>query len=352
MDQKTMGKTVRVKLDYPHGSERPETGDLMEIAPGVHWVSMPLPFSLKWINLYLIEDGDGYALIDSGMNTPDTKAAWETIFDSVLDGKPVTRVICTHMHPDHVGMAGWVCERFNCELWMSRLEYLTCRMLIGDTGRPAPDNVVDFFAVAGWDEEALQKLRERFGSFGRAIYKFPDKFKRITDGDVLKIGDQDWRAVVGNGHSPEHVCLLNEELNLFISGDQLLPRISSNVSVHPTEPDANPLKSWLDSCAKLIAETPEGVLTLPSHNEPFYGGHKRLQALIDGHERSLVRLAEHIETPRRVVECFTVLFGRQIGSGDMYSATGEALAHLNCLIERGQARCESQDGVHLYSRVT
>lgn len=350
MDAERIGKTARVKLDYPFGRERPGVGEAIEVAPGVKWISMPLPFSLKWINLWLIEEEGGYALVDTGMRTPETEEAWERVFADVMDDKPITRVICTHLHPDHVGMAGWLCERFDCELWMSRTEYITCRMLVGDTGREAPDAVIDFFSRAGWDEAALDRLRQRFGFFGRAVHPPPDSYRRIHDGDVLTIGAHDWRVIVGAGHSPEHVCLLNEAQNLFISGDQLLPRISSNVSVHPTEPEADPLTEWLDSCAMLIRELPEGVLTLPSHNEPFLGAHERLNALIEGHETSLDRLVEHIETPRRAIDCFVTLFGRQCGPEDIYTATGEALAHLNCLIRRGLARRALEGGVYLYTR--
>ena len=351
MDESKTGKTRRVKLDYPFDG-RPEVGEAIEVAPGVQWISMPLHFSLKWINLWLIDDDDGVAIVDCGMNNDDSKEVWEQVFEKVLKGRTVTKVICTHLHPDHVGLAGWLCERFGCELWMSRLEYLTCRMLVGDTGRPTPDAVIDFFGRAGWDEDALQKLRERFGSFGKVVYELPTGFRRLTEGDQLSIGSSSWRVIIGCGHSPEHACLFNEDLNVVISGDQLLPRISSNVSVHPTETEADPLNDWIESCEKLIRELPKDVLVLPSHNEPFRGAHDRLRALIDGHHLALDLLEERLEEPRKVVDCFVTLFGRKVGTGDMYSATGEALAHLNYLRFRGRAAKINENGIDLYTRVS
>lgn len=344
------GKTERVTLDYPCG-ERPEPGTVKEIAPGVLWVSMPLPFSLKWINLWLLEDGDGWTMVDTGMGMEETREYWRSIFENDLKGKPITRVVVTHMHPDHVGLAGWVTRKWDCGLWMSRSEYVFCRMLVADTGREAPKEGVEFYAKAGWDEEQLTYYKKRFGGFGRSVSRLPEAFKRLEDNDELVIGGRTWRIITGGGHCPEHVCLYCADLNILISGDQLLPKISSNVSVWPTEPESDPLTDWLDSCSKLIRETPEDVLTLPAHNKPFYGAHKRLQALIDGHERSLDRLAARLEEPKRVVDTFASLFSRKIGLDDMSAATGEALAHLNCLIERGQAKRTLEDGVYLFSKI-
>ena len=348
---KTAGKGGLV---YPFGEETPATGETMEIVPGVHWVRMPLPFSLKFINLWLIDDGTSWTIIDTGMPLDDTKAAWRKIFDDKLDGRPVSRIIVTHMHPDHIGNAGWLSRKFpGAELWISRLEYITCRMLVADTGREAPQAGTDFYVRAGWDEADIDHYRKRFGGFGRAVSRMPDAYRRLEDGDRFEMGGAEWQVLVGSGHSPEHVCLYCEALNLFISGDQILPRISSNVSVFPTEPAANPLADWLASCEKLRAALPEDVLVLPAHNEPFVGAHKRLTHLIDGHETALTRLHQRLsEAPRRVIDTFPALFGRKIGKEDQGMATGEALAHLNLLMERGGARVERDgDGVDWYHAV-
>jgi glyoxylase-like metal-dependent hydrolase (beta-lactamase superfamily II) len=243
------------------------------------------------------------------------------------------------MHPDHMGLAGWISRKFGADLWMSRLEYITGRMLVADTGRDAPQEGVTFYRAAGWDEDAIDSYKIRFGGFGKAVSRVPDSYHRISDGDVVNIGGRAWKVVTGNGHSPEHVCLWQEELKLFISGDQVLPRISSNVSVFPTEPEGDPLADWISSCHKLRGAIPDDVLTLPAHNEPFEGLHERLVNLIEGHERALVRVLSRLkQEPRRAVDLFGALFARKIGPDLLGMATGEAIAHANCLIGRGLAR--------------
>ncbi|QGZ94562.1 MBL fold metallo-hydrolase [Terricaulis silvestris] len=328
---------IRPNLVYPLG-DPPEAGVTREIAPGVHWIRMPLPFALKWINLWLLEDGDGWTIIDTGVAMEQSREYWRKIFDETLGGKPVTRVICTHMHPDHVGLAGWICRKFDASLWMSRLEYITCRVLVADTGREAPEEGVAFYRAAGWDEDLIDSYKIRFGGFGKAVSRVPDAYKRMADGDIVEIGGRPWRVITGNGHCPEHVCLWQEELKLFISGDQVLPRISSNVSVFPTEPDGDPLADWISSCKKLLDVMPNDVLVLPSHNEPFIGLHERLHSLIDGHERTLKRILSRLNEPKRAIDLFGAMFARKIGSDVIGMATGEAIAHVNCLVGRGLAR--------------
>ena len=324
------------RLDYPLTS-LPEPGQLLEIAPGVHWLRMPLPMALNHINLWDLREGDGWTLVDTGMQTPQIAAAWETVFSEPMAGQPVKRVICTHMHPDHVGMAGWLTRRFDCPFWMTRLEYVTCRMLVADTGREAPPDALRFYGAAGWKPSDLEYYRARFGDFGKMVYTLPDSYHRVSDGDRVPIGDHLWHAVIGRGHSPEHLCLYCPELRLLISGDQVLPKITSNVSVFPTEPDGDPLTDWLESLAMLRATIPDHVLVLPAHNEPFYGLHTRIEQLIRGHERSLERLRGALrEGPKTASDVFGLLFRRPVSGATLQMATGESIAHLNCLIQRGQ----------------
>jgi glyoxylase-like metal-dependent hydrolase (beta-lactamase superfamily II) len=241
------------------------------------------------------------------------------------------------MHPDHCGLAGWMAERFKVRLWMTRLEYLTCRLMAADTGRVAPADGIEFYRASGWDAPAIVNYREKFGSFGELISPLPASYRRIEDGDTLKMGAHEWTVIVGNGHSPEHACLYCPELKLLISGDQVLPRISSNVSVYPLEPDANPLGDWLSSLSRLKARIPNDVLVLPAHNSPFKGLHARIGELIESHQRGLARLEAMLTEPKRAVDVFAALFSRPVGGGHLGMATGEAIAHLNYLSRTGRA---------------
>ena len=337
-------------LTYPYGENwTSDAGDILQIADGVYCLHMPLPFSLARINLWLLEDLDGWTVVDTGMDTPDARAVWERVLTGHLNNKPITRVIVTHMHPDHIGLAGWLTERFDCQLWTSRNEFLMCRALASDTGKPAPDVAIRFYRAAGLDEGALDEYRQRFGGFGQAISPLPASFRRLVDQQTIEINHRYWQVIIGAGHSPEHVCLYCPALKLLISGDQILPRISSNVSVFPTEPQGDPLTEWLQSCTKLRNQLPDNLLVLPSHQEPFYGLHTRATQLIDSHERSLIRLVDFLDIPKCATDCFPVLFRREIKPGILELAIGETLATLNCLITRRLVVCtRSADGVDYY----
>jgi glyoxylase-like metal-dependent hydrolase (beta-lactamase superfamily II) len=339
-------------LSYPC-SPVPALGTAREIVPGIVWLRMPLPFSLNHINLWALDDGEGWAVIDTGTQTPDVLAAWRALLApaGALAGRPVTRVIATHMHPDHMGMAGWLTRKFDIRLWMTRQEYLMCRTLTADTGREAPDDAIRFYRRCGWPEEALDVYRARFGGFGKYVHALPDSYRRIVDGERIAIGAHAWRVIVGRGHSPEHACLVCDELGVMISGDQVLPRISSNVSVFPTEPDADPLGEWLATIALLRAGLPDSLLVLPAHGEPFRGLHARLDRLAAGHARGLQRLRRSLAEPKRAVDVFGALFARPVDtrSEQLGLATGESVAHLNHLVALGQAVVEADgDGAWRY----
>lgn len=336
-------------LEYPIDAP-PEPGGSFEVAPGVFWIRMPLPFALDHINVWAIKDGNTWSLIDTGIRSQETADAWRELLKVRLEGKPVSRVFATHMHPDHVGMAGWLTRRFDCQLWMTRSEYLSCRSLVADTLREAPADGLRFYQRAGWNNGALERYRARFGAFGHYIYALPDSYRRLRDGEVVEIGDHEWQIIVGAGHSPEHACFYCPDLRLLISGDQVLPRITSNVSVHPTEPDADPLSDWLKSIKKIRREVPEDVLILPSHNDCFFGLHRRLDELDAHHSRILNRLRARLAIPCRAVDVFSALFARPVtGDHSLSLATGESLAHLNYLLNRGEVNVERDaDGVDWY----
>ncbi len=355
---------VPYALQYPCGAP-PAPGMVQEVAPGVLWLRMPLPFALNHINLWAVADedaqGPGWAIVDTGTKTAEVLAAWRQLIaaDGPLAATPqgarITRILCTHMHPDHVGMAGWLTRKFQCRLWMTRLEYLTCRTLTADTGREAPDDAIRFYQQAGWPEEAIDIYRARFGGFGKYLHALPDSFRRLVDGERFAIGAHGWRVIVGRGHSPEHACLVCDDLGVMISGDQVLPRISSNVSVFPTEPDADPLADWIASIEHLRATLGDGLLVLPAHGDPFRGLHARLDRLAGGHEKGLIRLRRSLaDSPKRAIDVFGALFARPIDSkGELLGmATGESLAHINHLLARGEASFETgPDGVRRYRMV-
>jgi glyoxylase-like metal-dependent hydrolase (beta-lactamase superfamily II) len=328
---------------------RPEPGDVNTVADGVEWLRMPLPFALSHINLWMVRDGgqDKIAIVDTGIHSGKSRDVWR----AAIAGRTLTRVLVTHLHPDHVGCAGWLCADNEVELWMTREEYLLCRILVADTGRPAPDAGVNFYHAAGFPGNALARYEEMFGMFGKFVAVLPESYHRLVDGMCVTIDGSDWEVVVGHGHSPEHACLYDSDRNLVISGDQLLPTISSNVSVYPTEPHGNPLKDWLQSLRALKQRLPEDVLVLPAHGSPFRGAHARLDALIAEHETCLGILLERCAEPQRAIDVFPALFKASISDSNLIMATGESIAHLNYLLDDGEIAVEAdKDGVLWYRR--
>lgn len=338
-------------LDYPF-ADVPAPGMAMDVASGVKWMRLPLPVALNHINVWGLADGPGWAVVDTGIGSAETQTLWRQLIAGALDGAPVTRVFGTHMHPDHIGMAGWLTRHSGGRLWMTQLEYLSCRMLASDTGRAAPPEALAFYTAAGWSTAALAGYQARFGNFGKYIQDMPDSYRRMVDGEVIRVGDKHWRVVVGNGHSPEHACLYCAEHQLLIAGDQVLPHISPNVSVYPSEPDANPMADWLHSLEKIKAQVPDEVLVLPAHGRCFRGLHARLDYLAASQVALLDSLLHSLHTPQRAVDVFATLFGRAIAESDgmvLGLATGESLACLNYLVQgaRVHKHCDAH-GVDWY----
>jgi glyoxylase-like metal-dependent hydrolase (beta-lactamase superfamily II) len=341
-------------LTYPFGRRVPVAGEAIAVAPGLGWARLAMPGSLSHINIWFADDedegGEGVAVIDTGIDLATCREGWAALDGGALAGRRVTRVFGTHMHPDHIGLAGWLCDRHGVRLWMTRGEWLTARVLTTDQRDETPDDMIAFWRGAGWSEEQVDAGRARgWRQFGAMVSPLPLGFVRIRDGDTLRIGSGDWRVVVGTGHSPEHACLLNEAAGVLIAGDQVLPRISSNVSLGVTEPEGDPVGDWLGSIDKL-ATLPADLLVLPAHGEPFRGLHARLGTLRDEHLARLDQLHAFIAEPRRAVDCFGQLFRRTIDQSVLGLATGETLAHLRRLEIEGRARRVVRDGVWWYER--
>lgn len=338
-------------LTYPLGRRVPDQGELVDLADGVRWARLPIPGSLKHINVWVLEDGEGVALVDTGLDIPACREAWEALFEGPLAGRCLTRVICTHFHPDHLGLAGWLTERFSVRLWMTRGEWLFGRLLSSDVRDVPPREAIDYWRGAGWDEARIEaEAAKGWGRFATVVSPVPVSFVRIEEGDRLRIGARTWRVLVGNGHCPEHACLIDDEAGLMIAGDQVLPRITSNVSLSLSEPEADPLGDWLSSIEKLKG-LPDTLFVLPSHGEPFTGLHARLDALAHGHRDRLGALHAHLAEPRRAVDCFSTLFARKIEDGSFGLATGEAMAHLRRLEVEGRAVREVRDGTYWYRAI-
>jgi glyoxylase-like metal-dependent hydrolase (beta-lactamase superfamily II) len=336
------------QLDYPFADTLPEPGQALEVAPGVHWLRMPLPFALDHINLWLLRDEidgqQGWTVVDCGVSNETIRANWEKVFDTVLDGLPVLRVIVTHCHPDHLGLAGWICsggdkKRWDVRLWISLGEYMR------------GERAAQHFARHGLtDEASIDKLRNRTSYYSSLVPAVPGQYRRMREGDAISMGGRTWRVVTGFGHSPEHCALHCEETGVLISGDMVLPRISTNVSVFDIEPEGNPLALYLESLGRyetMAADT----LVLPSHGKPFRGVQTRIGQLRDHHVARLAEVrAACAEKPHSAADIVPLMFKRQLDIHQLTFAMGEALAHLHLLWLAGELkRSHDADGVIRFS---
>ena len=339
---------MTAELHYPL-PDPPAPGKLLDVAEGVHWLRMPLPFALDHINLWLLRDGPGWVIVDAGFATDATRAHWETIFAACLDGRPVHRIVATHLHPDHLGLAAWLARRFGTDVWMTQAEFLYARALwtAADPSLPLP--FADLFRRHGLDEARTASIAGRTGAYRRGVPELPARYRRIAEGDELEIDGRKWRVIVGYGHSPEHAALYCESLGLLISGDMVLPRISTNVSVQPLEPEGNPLALFLQSLERYRA-LPADTLVLPSHGAVFRGLHPRLDALAQHHRERFALLEEACRTPRSAAELLATLFQRELDLHQLVFAMGEAIAHLNWLMHAGRLERLDDDGVYRFVR--
>lgn len=343
------------QLHYPLGDTLPAGGETLEISPGVRWIRMALPFALDHINLWLLRDEidgrQGWTVVDCCITRDEAKAQWEQIFATQLQGLPILRVIVTHMHPDHIGLAHWLCAKWDAPLWISATDYNSARIGSQSTTGFGGASAADFFASHGLtDPVAQEKIRGRSSYYPSMVPEVPRSFRRMQEGDVVMIGGRGWRCISGYGHAPEHIALYCDELKVLISGDMMLPRISTNVSVYDVEPESNPLKSFLDSIDKFKA-LPEDTLTLPSHGKPFTGLHIRIQQLHDHHRDRLAEVMEACSAaPRSGADVLPVLFKRPLDLHQTTFAMGEAVAHLHKLWFEGKLkRTKGGDGIYRFS---
>jgi len=326
---------IKAELEFPF--EAHSTGTTQIVAPGVRWVRMPLPFSLDHINLWLVEDGDQWTLVDCGLGNDTTRAAWEQILARDLGGRPIGRVIVTHYHPDHMGLAGWFASRLNLVPWMTKGEFLTAHAACHAVGGTGVKRVREFFSRHGLDPARLETAGVKDGNYRRGVEPLPETFRRIKHDDRIPIAGRSWRVIVGYGHAPEHAALHEERDALLISGDMLLPRISTNVSVWPVEPDGDPLGDFLSSLERFLALDPR-TLVLPSHGRPFRGIHARVAELKAHHAERLEAVARVCDRERTAAELLPTLFRREFNDYHLMFAMGETIAHLNHLWRRGIVR--------------
>ena len=328
----------------------PEHGQAIEVATGVLWIRLPLPMALDHVNVYALDDGDSWSIVDTGVYSKRSVALWEDVIAGPLQGKPVGRVILTHHHPDHVGMAGWLMDRFGAELVATRTSWLMARMLILDEeDRPTPQALA-LWRAAGMDRRIFDLRKEtRPFNFADVCHPLPVGYTRMKEGDVLRAGGRDWDVRTAGGHAPEHLTLWSRDDALVLSGDQILPSISPNIGVYPTEPEADPLSDWLAACNKYAAIARDDHLVLGGHKTPFTGLPIRMRQLAENHHGALDRLRAHLTEPKTAGECFPPLFKRKVDDGTYGLALVEAVAHLNHLHQAGEvSRRRRDDGAWLW----
>lgn len=330
--------------------EAPEEGQAIEVAEGVLWIRLPLPMALDHVNIYALDEGESWTVVDTGIHSRRSVGLWETLLSGPLGGKPVGRVILTHHHPDHIGMAGWLMARFEAELVTTRTAYLMARMLILDEEDRPTEQALRFWRSAGMDEAIFEaRKNDRPYNFSDTCHALPVGYTRLKQGDVIRAGGRAWDVHIGNGHAPEHLTLWSRDDALVIAGDQIISSISPNIGVYPTEPEADPLQDWLEACERLRGLAREDHLVLSGHKLPFTGLPFRLTQLIENHHGALERLEAHLATPKVASECFAPLFKRTIDAGLYGLALVEAVAHLNHLHQAGRVtRHRRADGAWLW----
>jgi len=327
-------KTLRFVHPTP-----PAPGHAIEIAPGILWARLALPFLLDHVNIYFVDDGDGWTLIDTGLGNKATLAAWEPLLGGVLRKRPLTRIIATHFHPDHVGAAGFLLQRFSVPLYMAATEYLQCLNLHLDPGALEAEHYRRFYLDHGLDAETTQRVVTGGHAYLRLLSGLPPSYHRLVAGDTLRIGGHEFDVLTGGGHSPEQIMLVARSDKLFFCADQVLAKISPNVSVSAIDPEGDPLGQYLRSLRALRADIDAAAMVLPGHNLPFYGLPERIDELIAHHHARCERILRACRTePRSAAELVPFVYTRELDPHQMGFAFGEVLAHVNYMLRRGSLR--------------
>jgi len=336
-------------LIYPF-TDLPPAAQRFKVADGVFWLRFPLPFALDHINLWLLEDNQGWVIVDTGLGVRRSREIWQQLLAEQLDGKPVTRVIVTHYHPDHLGMAGWLQQQCEAPVIMSRGEWQLATSICHATDAQTIERFRGFLGSHGLQGEDLDKVAGKGNGFRRVVMPLPESPEFVAEGDTLNINGERWQVYIGRGHAPEHLCLYRRADRVLLSGDQVLPTISSNLMVRPTEPNANPVTAFVESLTVIRDALPEDTLVLPAHGLPFRGLHTRINTLVDHHAEQLDQVhAACCEQPHNAHDVLPVMFKRQLDVQQMMFAMGESIAHLNCLLEQGRVQREDRDGIWLFA---
>ncbi|QCF24892.1 MBL fold metallo-hydrolase [Hydrocarboniclastica marina] len=326
----------------------PEPGQKKRVAEGVYWLRFPLPFALDHINLWLLEDGDGWTLVDTGFGAGKTRELWQSMFDHALEGRPLRRIVVTHYHPDHIGQAVWLAQHFGAPVYMTDGEWQLTHDLFNQTDAEMDQGQRRLLLAHGVRQARAESLTQRGNLFRGAISGVPTPYQRLAAGDSLTINGRRWDIVVGNGHSPEHACLFRSEDRVLLSGDQILPSISSNISVRKDVPEADPLADFLASL-RAFAQLPADTRVMPAHGRPFEGLHMRADKLIVHHEVQLTQVEDACrKAPKTATDLLPVLFRRELDDQQLFFAMGESIAHANHLLATGRVERELEGGVYRF----